>query len=161
MRLDRTGGTLVRRCLFTAVVLFFPALASAQEAERAPTQAATVMWNVRVGATVGTATLESGRAEGTLVAADSGLMLGHGDLRQRLPLARIDSLWVRKGRMGTGMAIGGLVSTVALGVLACSSSCAGVLWPGLAILPLPGVLVGGLAGRRMTHWEQRDRQSGG
>ena len=78
----------MRRCLFTAMVLFFPSLATAQEAERGPTQAATVTWNVRVGATVRTATLESGRAEGTLVAADSGLTLGRGDLRQREPLAR-------------------------------------------------------------------------
>ena len=45
--------------------------------------------------------------------------------------------------------------TVALGVLACQYSCDGVLWPGLAITPLPGVLIGGVVGSQMNHWERR------
>ena len=74
---------LTRSCALTTMAVLSPRLAAAQDAERAATQAATVM------------------------------------------LARQ------------------------------AQSCAGVLFPGVVIGPLPGILVGGLVGRQMTRWDRR------
>lgn len=152
----------MRHCsVFTgtfAAILLLPNAAPAQEPRPVFTAPSASTLGARVGATVRVTTLRSSRLEGQLAAIDdTSLTLVAGGSQLRLIHAEIDTLWVRRGSAVRGALIGGLISAAALSIAACRSGCAesGVVFPGLLITPLPGILVGAFIGTRVGRWDRR------
>lgn len=139
-------------------ILFVPSTALAQEAERPVARVSSAIFGVPVGATVRVSTLRRGRAEGEFLALDAAAVtLAVRGTSLRVPLAELDTLWTRHRSTGRGILLGAVVSAVALSILACQPSCdeSGVLYPGLFITPLPGIVVGAVVGSRSIRWKRR------
>ena len=152
-------------------MLFLPSGVVAQPGERGPTRVANALSGVKLGTTLRISSHTGSTPEsvdykrflstGKLLQSDStAVRLSLADVRApalRVPSSAIDTLWVRRRLTGRGVVIGGLMSAVALSILACQPSCveSGVIFPGLLITPIPGALVGGIVGHNVWRWDRR------
>ncbi len=92
-----------------AVILCLPSVALAQEAERLPLRLASAVSTIPIATTVRAATVRGGRTEGALLGFDrTAVTLEVRGTPQRLPLAEVDTLWIRHRSAGRGLLIGGL-----------------------------------------------------
>ncbi len=151
-----TRGTYRR--LFAACLLL-PIGLHGQQATRGPVPVASALSSIKVGTTVRIANLSGAPTIGKMVRLDTSAIwieLERAPMA-KVPFAAIDSLWTQQRYTGHGILIGALTSTVLLSVWACQPSCAesGVVWPGLVITPIPGILVGAIVGHNIKRWTRR------
>lgn len=154
----RDASMLVRLAVFIAAFLPFPSGSFAQEpAQRSATVSVTTL-RLRDNATIRAMTLGGVSVEGRLVTTDdSTLTLTAGTTQSRLRLAELDTVWVQRRSAGRGALWGGIASTLLISMAACQGGCSesGVLFPGLLITPLPGLLIGSFVGAHVKRWERR------
>lgn len=144
----------------TVVLLFLPSAMLAQQVARGPTRIPSALSGVNLGTTIRASSRSGNHSVGKLIRVDSTAVWLELEyelapvLMIRLPT--IDTLWVQQRSTGRGIAIGGLVSAAALSVWACQPSCAesGVLWPGLVISPIPGIIIGAIVGHNILRWSR-------
>ncbi len=141
-----------------AAILLLPAVALAQDGQIARPQSQLRVPPWTVGSTIRTKSTTAGLTEGKLVAFEqSALTLAVRGEHVRVQLTNVDSAWVRRRFIGRSALVGGVVSAVALSLLACQPSCreSGLVFPAVLLLPLPGVAVGAITGTRIVKWELR------
>jgi len=88
---------------------------------------------------------------------DSLVFEGGGSPSTAIPVAEIDSLWVRHGHAGTGALVGALLGAAGVGAFMVAEndtdeSNAVVFSLGALIGAVPGAIVGGVAGSQDHSW---------
>lgn len=137
------------------LVLGSPAALRAQ----APLDAA--VHRLRPGQMIRVRTLDQGRAEGRLLTLQDNVLRLQRDGSPDVPVANIESLWVRGRATATGAIVGGLAlgltfGYVATGVCNDEGDCGGVEVPAATAVGLAGgALVGGLIGAAIPKWKLR------
>jgi len=158
---------LIIIALASAFIVARPALHAQMATAREPVdpRLITVVQNLPERPVLRVSSLH-GYTEGTLsVATRANLTLRRGEESRTVPVATIDSVWMRQRSAARGAGAGFAIGALTAGAFAftaigmCEGECEGAI--PLAVLFSLGVgggagaLIGGLAGSTVHHWERR------